>query len=404
MSSVFSLFNILAIIYLFRSVQLGLKIWREWAQIKAEPFTPPKKQLADQSSYFIAVPIGVMAHELGHALAVWAFGGEVVEFGYRGFWGYVVPSGNFTASEDWFIALAGTLASLTFGLFVWLLFRQAPSTTLRYFGLRAFRFQVFFSLIYYPLFTLFGFDGDWRTIYNFGATPLLSTGTATLHAAILVLFWRFDRTGVFEAPSHENMAAQGIFEMLAKEAALSPQDAQLQIQYIDGLRQGGAKRKARHHLDRFLVENPTSATGYLELAALESAGKNQIPKKASESAEKALGLGLADSQQRAFAYELTGRYKLEMGQADAAVNQFSEALANRSKEDRSGSKVLLLRSQALRRQQRYEDAYQDIMAVVSSAQKNDDQATMAMARQELETLENHAGHTFSASQMEHHSK
>ncbi len=100
MSSIFSLFDILAIIYLFRSVQLGLKIWREWAQIKLEPFTAAKKQLADQSSYFIAVPIGVLAHELGHAAAVWAFGGQVAEFHYRGFWGYVVPVGSFTAAQS----------------------------------------------------------------------------------------------------------------------------------------------------------------------------------------------------------------------------------------------------------------------------------------------------------------
>ena len=101
-------------------------------------------------------------------------GGQVAEFHYRAFWGYVVPIGSFTAAQSWFIAIAGTLASLAFGLFVWWVFRRASSSTLRYFGLRAFRFQVYFSLIYYPLFTLLGFDGDWRTIYDFSATPLLS--------------------------------------------------------------------------------------------------------------------------------------------------------------------------------------------------------------------------------------
>ncbi len=203
MSSLFSLFDILTIFYLFRSVQLGLKIWREWPQLRIEPFTPHKKHLAEQASYFIAVPVGVLAHEVGHVLAVWASGGQVAEFHYRAFWGYVVPIGSFTPAQSWFISIAGTLASLAFGVFIWLIFRRATSSTLRYFGVRAFRFQVYFSLVYYPLFTLFGFDGDWKTIYDFSATPLLSAATAILHAGTLLLFWRGDRTGWFEAPSYE---------------------------------------------------------------------------------------------------------------------------------------------------------------------------------------------------------
>jgi tetratricopeptide (TPR) repeat protein len=399
MSSIFSLFDILAIIYLFRSVQLGLKIWREWTQIKLEPITPAKKQLADQASYFIAVPIGVLAHEIGHVLAVWATEGQVAEFHYRGFWGYVVPLGSFTAAENWFIATAGTLASLIFGLLVWLVFRRASSSTLRYFGLRAFRFQVYFSLIYYPLFTLLGFDGDWRTIYDFTATPILSLSTAVLHAGFLFLFWRGDRSGWFEAPSHENIAEQERFEQLASAVAISPHDAQLQIQYIDGLRRGGAKRKAQHQLEKFLAENADSAAGYLELAALSSAGKRQVPKKASNSAEKALTLGLSEPRQAAYAHELIGRYKLETGQVEAAIDNFSEALANLPEKDKSRIQLHLLRSQALRRQQRYEQAYQDILEVISYAQRNQDDASLAMAQQELETLESHAGHTFGATYM-----
>ena len=399
MSSIFSLFDILAIIYLFRSVQLGLKIWREWAQIKLEPFTPPKKHLADQASYFIAVPIGVLAHEIGHVLAVWATGGQVAEFHYRGFWGYVVPIGSFTAAESWLIAIAGTLASLIFGLLVWLVFSRASSSTLRYFGLRAFRFQVYFSLIYYPLFTMLGFDGDWRTIYDFTATPILSLSTAVLHAGFLFLFWRGDRSGWFEAPSHQNIAEQERFEQLATAAAASPHDPQIQIQYIDGLRRGGANRKAQHQLEKFLAQNADSAPGYLELAALSSAGKRQIPKKASESAEKALSLGLPEPRQAAYAYELIGRYKLETGQVEAAIDNFSEALANLPEKDRARIQLHLLRSQALRRQERYEQAYQDILEAISYAQRYQDDASLAMAQQELETLESHAGRTFGATYM-----
>ena len=398
MSALFGLFDILAIIYLFRSVQLGLKIWRDWAQLKIEPLTAAKKQLAEQSSYFIAVPIGVLAHELGHVLAVWASGGQIAEggFQYRGFWGYVIPVGNFTAVQNWFIAIAGTLASLAFGLFVWFFFRRASSSTLRYFGLRAFRFQVYFSLIYYPVFTLLGLDGDWRTIYDFSATPILSLITAVLHGGTLFLFWRGDRRGWFEAPSHPTLADQERFSELSAAAAAAPHDTGLQLQYIDGLRRGGAQRKAEHELKNYLAENPDSAAGHLELAALSSAGKGQVSKKASRSAEKALSLGLAAPQQQAYAHELIGRYKLETGDLDAAVNHLTEALADRAVSGGAHAQLQLLRSQVLRRQERYEEARQDILAVLSYAQSSGDDAILALAEQELETLKNHAGHTFGA--------
>ena len=295
MSTVYGLFDILALLYIFRSIQLSITIARDWSNIRAEPLTPQKKALAEQAAFFIAVPISVFIHEGAHALAVWAAGGQVVEFQYRVFWGYVVPQGSFTAPQMWFIAIAGTIGSLLFGLSLWLLTRNGKSSSIRYFGLRAFRFQVFFSLVYYPIFTLFGFDGDWKTIYDFGATPLLSTGTAVIHAGILVLFWRGDRLGWFEAPSQGSVAAQKAFDALEAQAKAAPQDAALQLSYIDALRRGGADRAATHRLKMVLQENPQMAMAHLEMAALQSAGQSQIPREAAESAAQALALGLETS-------------------------------------------------------------------------------------------------------------
>ncbi len=402
MPSIFSLFDILAIIYLFRSVQLGLQIWREWKGISSEPFTAHKKQLANQASYFIAVPIGVLIHEFGHALAIWMFGGRVVEFQYRAFWGYVVPQGDFTPAQSWFIAIAGTLGSLLFGLAIWLIMRRARSKTLRYFGLRAFRFQVYFSLIYYPLFTVIVPIGDWRTIYDFSATPLLSGMTAVLHIGTLLLFWRGDRQGWFEAPSHETISEQEQFANIAAEALIAPQDAQIQIQYIDGLRRGGAKSKAQHQLQQFLKDNPQSAVAYLEMAALNSTGNRQVNKKAARYAQEALRLGLDNPQQRLVAHEILGRYQMETDQLDEAISNFSQAIEIRGQY--SGSDrfeqtfhLRMLRSQAYRRQQQYEQAYQDIQEAISIAQKTGNQTALGRAQEELETLETHTGRSFGAS-------
>src|SRR5690606_35106961 len=92
------------------------------------------------------------------------------------------------------------------------LLRRNSSRTVQFFGLRAFRFQIYFSLIYYPIFTLFLPIGDWRTIYNFSATPVLSGITAAIHALLLFLFWRADRAGAFEMIAFDSMAEQARYE------------------------------------------------------------------------------------------------------------------------------------------------------------------------------------------------
>ncbi len=108
------LFNVLALLYIGRAVQLAIRIGREWSSLRREPLTRAKQRLAEQAAFFLGVPPAVFIHELAHALAVLAFGGRVIEFGYRVFWGYVVPQGVFTATQNWIVAIAGTVGSLGF--------------------------------------------------------------------------------------------------------------------------------------------------------------------------------------------------------------------------------------------------------------------------------------------------
>ncbi|MEM9450454.1 MAG: hypothetical protein AAGA75_18220 [Cyanobacteria bacterium P01_E01_bin.6] len=49
-------------------------------------------------------------------IATWQVGGTVVEFQWRIFWGYIIPSGYFTAVEYWWIALSGNVVSIALGL------------------------------------------------------------------------------------------------------------------------------------------------------------------------------------------------------------------------------------------------------------------------------------------------
>ena len=396
MSLLMGLFNLFALIYVFRSVQLAVNIGRNWTAVRQPPLTPHKKQLAEQAAFFIAVPPAVLIHELFHALATWLYGGQVIEFGYRVFWGYVVPVGDFTPAQQWLIALAGTLGSLLTGLLLWLALRRRSSPALRYFGLRAFRFQIYFSLIYYPVFTLFLPVGDWRTIYHFQSTPVLSGVTAVLHVAALLGFWLLDRQGWFEAPATTSATDAQQLAALQSEAAQHPIDLPLQLRAIDGLRRSGATQQARSRLRGLIRQHPHLAAAHLLLAAVESDGA-QVSSSAVRQAQQALQLGLDDRHQVALAHQIIGRFHLERGNGQAAATHFTQALDHTAIPNHTSDNHLYLaqlhhqRSLAYRRLQQHEPAYQDIQQAIGYAQTAGNTAAERRYRDELEVLEKHAG-------------
>lgn len=399
MPFVLNLFNVFALVYIFRGLQLLYIIWRNWAVLRQEPLLLAKVRLAEQASFFVSVPPGVFLHELSHAVAIWLFGGQVVEFGYRVFWGYVVPQGSFSLAQDWFISLAGTLGSLGYGVLLWWLLRQNRSSTIRYFALRSFRFQMHFALIYYPVMTLFLPIGDWRTIYDFAATPALSGVTAVCHLVLLGLFWRADRIGFFEMPAHETNETQQKFAELERvvqgESAVSPITLQQQLKYINTLRQGGATHRAQTALTQLLKTHPNSAEAHLELALLSMATtRATVSNKIAQTAQKAIQLGLTRLEDIACAYQLLGQRSLDMDQPEKAITEFTTALEtlysqSSNPEKLSTAYLHYLRSLAYRRQRRYPDAYQDIQRALSCVQDN--KQASAYYQEQLTILQKHAG-------------
>lgn len=404
MSVITGLFNVLALFYIARAVQLVIQIVRNWDEWRQEPLTRAKQQQAEQAAFFVGVPPAVLVHELAHAVAIWLFGGQVVEFGYRVFWGYVVPQGSFTLTQNWVIAIVGTLGSLSFGALLWLLARRSRSTTVRYFGLRAFRFQIYFSLLYYPIFSLFLPIGDWRTIYNFAATPWLSAATAVVHGALLLWYWRFDRAGAFEMPAYESAAAQAQQALVAARAqATRGGDPQAQLQDIQALRQGGAARQANRALDAFLAANPQSAEGHLQRALVVAQQRGGVPRGAAEAARRALALGLRDADAIALAHQLAALYELERGDGRAAQAELDAALTAAPGYDPAQLpgprrvELHALRGQALRRQGRYEDAYREVdVALGLALAAGGSPAVVARLRDEQQLIEKHAGRTLAA--------
>jgi hypothetical protein len=390
------LFTLLSVLYIFRSVQIGLVIWRSWPQLKSKSFPPQQKSLAGQASFFIAVPIAVLIHEGAHALAVTAFGGQIIEFNYRFFMGSVLHQGPYSPAQSWFISLAGTLGSLATGMALWLIFRRNRSPTFRYFGLRSFRFQILFSLIIYPLMTLMGFYGDWRTIYDFAATPLLSGATVVFHAVSLALFFWVDRRGYFQMASFESEAERERLSTLETQAPASRYDTKSQLELIDTYRRGGETKKAKQLINQFLKNNPNSAEGYLQLAAIETQGKAQIPRSARNNAAKALSLGLSNPAQIAAANQLLGQYSLGVDKYDEAITYFDRGLAaaQRGNEPRQTAKLHYMAAVTYRRGKQYELAYRDIQQAIKLAQAAGQEQAVAHYQSELETIELHAGRSF----------
>ncbi len=397
MSLLTGLFNVLALLYIGRAVLLVVEIVRNRDEWRQEPLTRAKQQQAEQAAFFVGVPPAVLVHELAHAAAIWLFGGQVVEFGYRVFWGYVVPQGSFTAAQNWLIAVAGTLGSLAFGAGLWLLLRRNRSRTVQYFGLRAFRFQIYFSLLYYPLFSLFLPIGDWRTIYNFAATPLVSGATAVVHAALLLWFWRADRAGVFERPAFDTAAEQARFE-----AATAAGDPMAQLRAVQTLRQGGAPHRANRALDAFLIAYPNSAEGHLQRALLGTQGRGGVGRPSVEAARRALALGLREVNDAALAHQLIALHELERGDGRAAQIELDAALTPTSGHDPDWlpdlrrAELHALRGQAYRRQARYEDAYHEVGVGVALAAAAGREDVARRLRDEQLLIEKHAGRALSS--------
>lgn len=402
MNSIFNLFNLFALLYIFRGIQIVWQIVRQWGLLKQEPLTRAKKWLGDQAAFFVAVPPSVALHELFHALATWLVGGQIVDYGYGVFWGYVVPVGNFTPAQNWLIAIAGTWANLLFGAGLWLALRHHPASSFRYFGLRAFRFQLYFALVYYPIFTIFlPTISDWRVIYNFSATPILSTVTAVLHILTLIIFYRADRAGWFEMAGFETVAEQKQFAALNQQAAQNPQDRETALLMIDELRRGGAAHKAATQLKQYLQNHPDDGEAVSMLAALQAGQHNHVSAESQANAEKALGLGIQNPRLAASAYRILGDHALERDQYQTAVNHFTEGItalskpmaeeANAPQTKTYQSYLYHQRSLAYRRQNQYDQAYQDMERAVELAQGAGNEQQTAVYQQELHIIEQQAG-------------
>src|SRR4051812_14596177 len=74
---------------------------RNWQSFWDDDIRPDERLRAYRVAFFLIIPIGVLLHELGHAVAVWQLGGQVVEFNWSILSGYVVPDRSFPPLGEW---------------------------------------------------------------------------------------------------------------------------------------------------------------------------------------------------------------------------------------------------------------------------------------------------------------
>lgn len=371
--SIAILFTAIAFYQAYRGFSLALSIRSNWLKIRQEPLTNHKKRLAENASFFIAVPPGVLLHELGHAIFVWLFGGRVVEFGFFFFWGYVLPDRFFAPTAEFIISSAGTWMNLVYALLIWLFIGRSKSTVIRYFGLRAIRFQIFFALIYYPLFTLALPIGDWRTIYDFSETPLLSGITAVAHALLLLGHWTLDRYGYYDIVGFASAEQQEAYEQQMRIADENPHDLTIQDEVISQMIRGGAVKPAQRRIRKLLKENPQWADGHLTYALTLIGNNRQLPQAAVREIRKALDLGLSDDRQKAIAHNLLGQHYVNTEQYKQGIQHLTDALgyaANpNTKLPRLRLEAYYWRGEAKRRQGNQAAAVTDLQEALALAQQ-----------------------------------
>lgn len=173
---------------------------RSWSAFWDADFDVHDRQLATQAAVFLAPPVIVLLHELGHLVVARMLGAHVTSLHYGIVEGAVSYTGDLTPAQDWWVALAGnlvgtlvSLALLTAGLAG----RRLPRA-LRHTLIIGGAFNLAFAVVGYPVLSGVASFGDWLVIYDFSATPVLATVTAVIHVMGLLALWRWWRGGVRE--------------------------------------------------------------------------------------------------------------------------------------------------------------------------------------------------------------
>lgn len=160
------LLDLQMLIWLPLSILTAIEAKKSWREIwDADLTLVDRRNLQKLNAYFV-LPISVLFHECGHALATLMCHGKIGEFHFAIWSGYVMPIGVFTPGERLVIDLAGTVfqVALALAFLIAAVFISSPPVValLVYAGLSSLAVAV----ITYPLLGVGGMYGDWVNIYG----------------------------------------------------------------------------------------------------------------------------------------------------------------------------------------------------------------------------------------------
>jgi Tetratricopeptide repeat len=182
-------FDLISFIAGLICIQTLWQLFQNWSDFWDTQVTFKDEELAQRLAIFVLIPIGVLLHEIGHSLATWQVGGTVSTFQWRFYWGYIIPSGNFSSVEYWWIALSGNIVSILLGL---LPIPFIPFIRKRIVGELLYSYacvESIYALVVYPLMSFASRRGDWIKIYDFTIQPYASL-TAIVHIGLLWGVWQ----------------------------------------------------------------------------------------------------------------------------------------------------------------------------------------------------------------------
>jgi Peptidase family M50 len=187
-------FGLLSVFYVFMGVRFLVQFLPRRREIFDDNFTPYDRSMVGRAAFFLLLPISVALHELGHAIAIWLFGGKVLEVQYLFFAGSVsYDPTDFTPTQQTVVAFAGTLVNMLLILLaVGMVFLKRPP--LRHAWNDLLIQFVYISginaLILYPLLDLMlNIDGDWSQIYRSGVSWLIAVIVALQVGFVAAGYW-----------------------------------------------------------------------------------------------------------------------------------------------------------------------------------------------------------------------
>ncbi len=317
--------DLLSLLYVFAGARYVYEAWQRRKELTDAQLTGSDRRLLAQLAFFVLIPPGVFLHELGHALATLQLGGAVGDFHYALFWGYIIPVGTFTRLGEWWIALSGNLVSIVYGLLALPLLLIARQTWQKYLLLSFARVQLGWALVGYPLITLLGFEGDWRTIYD-PSTWVVGLPFFAFHVALVLALFAWNRSASVQSWEVSLYAEAGDrLSELNRRLTTQPHDRAALLERGALFLHSGMVSRAQADFNRILKHYPGDAAALLNLAEIE------LQRKQAPAAERHYREALAragDSPQlAAWAHFRLATILYERGDRQGAVGEFDRAIA-----------------------------------------------------------------------------